>query len=408
MTQHDSSRAPWARRMIITSAAGLVLICSGCEQNPLLPLLPGSTWTFEKVVITDLAVTSLTRTPDNGSSLTLYAGVIADPELREAGILIKFAGLDTTELNNMEGARLVLFRRTFADSTADPVTSFDFYIVEASDTAWTESDTGLTIDNFSQRTLYATTQMTEDSVFAFSADTLDITYPEHLEIPVDTLLLRQWSTGLVANNGFLVLMNGGDLLLSFHAHGAFLSPYLALDLHDTTSAGADTTITEIHPMSADLSIYPVPVQGVPGSQPLIQLNHSKGLRSLIDFSDSLAVDPTRPIAGGRLILHTQTDSTRLAADQMKIDLWWRSEASDEGELMASTVFQAGSDSLIMNVEAVLLDYVNGRDFYGLELVVNPQHHDFDQLSFWGRDAPADSLSPRLEFLYSLPYNQVGE
>ena len=75
--------------------------------------------------------------------------------------------------------------------------------------------------------------------------------------------------------------------------------------------------------------------------------------------------------------------------------------------MASTVFQDGSDSLIMNLRAVLLDYVNGRDFYGLELIVNPQYYDFDQLSFWG-PAAADSLRPRLEIIYSVPYGQVGE
>ena len=405
MIYRYSSRVLWTRFTVSALLAGLVLSLLSCEQNPAIPFIPGQTWILKPTIIDDVPVSPLTRTPSNGNSLTLYAGVIADPEPREAGILLKFAGLNTIRLDNMVSARLVMFRRTFADSTDDPGASFDFYIVEAPDTAWTESDTGLTVADFSQRTLHATTQLSEDSVFVYGADTVDIAYPEHLEIPVDTLLLRQWSTGLVANNGFLVLMNGGDQLVSFHARTATLSPYLALALHDTTSAGAETTFTEIRLPSADLSIYPVPVQGVPSGQPFILINHSKSLGGLID---SLDIDTSQPIVGGRLILHTHADSTRLAADQMKINLLWRTDdTSEEGDLIGSTVFQAGSDSLIVNVGAVLLDYVNGRDFHGLELVVNPQYHDFDQFSFWGPET-AGSLRPRLEIIYSFPYGEGVE
>ena len=402
MIHRYSPRVLWTRLKVIASLAGLLLFLFSCEQNPAFPFIPGQAWSFETITIDNLAVTPLHKAPSHGTSLTLYTGPIADPEPREAGILIKFAGLETTKLKNIEAARLVLFRRTFIDSTADPAVSFDFYIVEAQDTAWTEADTGLTIDDFAQRTFFATAQLSEDSVYVYGADSVDIAYPEHLEIPIDTLLLRQWSTGLLANNGFLVLVNGGDQLVSFHSRNAVLSPYLALDLHETTSAGDDTIVTEFHLVSADMSIYPVPVQDLP-SDP-IQLNHSKGLGGLID---SLAIAPSRPIAGGRLILHTHADSPPLAADQMNINLLWRTDSADEGDIMASTVFQDGSDSLVMNLGAVLLDYVNDLDFYGLELIVNPQYHDFDQLSFWGSEA-ADSLRPRLEIIYSVPYGQVGE
>ncbi|MCH7520858.1 MAG: hypothetical protein IIB42_04030, partial [Candidatus Marinimicrobia bacterium] len=90
-----------------------MLLLLSCEQNPALPLSPSQPWSFKSIIIDDFAVAPLTRTPSHANSLTLYAGVIADPESRETGILIKFAGLDTTRLNNMKEARLVLFRRAF-------------------------------------------------------------------------------------------------------------------------------------------------------------------------------------------------------------------------------------------------------------------------------------------------------
>ena len=400
MTQQISSRPLRARRTIVTLAAGLVLIFSSCEQNPAIPLSPGQPWSFELASIDSLVVTPIARRPSYGNSRTLFAGVVPDPEPRETGILLKFAGLDTARLNNMEGARLVLFRRAFTDSTPDPMATFDFYVVEALDTSWTESDTGLTINDFPLSPAYATTQLTEDSVFIFTADTLVKDTPEHLKIPVDTLLLRQWSTGLLANNGFLVLMNGGDRVIGFHARNTPLFPYLAIDLHDTTSAGVDTTIIEYRSPTADLSIYPVPAQG--GDRSLIQLNHSKGLGL---FIDSLIIVTNNPIVGGRLILHTQADAPQLVADQMKIDLLWHTDSLGVGDRMASAVFQAGSDSLIMNVGAVVLRYANGFDLYGLELVVDPQHNDFDNLSFWGSAAADKLMKPRLEIISSFPYGE---
>lgn len=412
MIHRYSLRVPWTRPTVIASVAGLVLSLFSCEQNPLLSVLPGSPWTFEAVDIPGLAFTPLIRTPSHGTSLTLYAGPIADLELRgEAGILLKVSNsnLDSTLLANLEAAHLILIRRTFgADTLPKPAVLFTLSVIKAAETLWTEVDTGLTIaTDFPDEVLTprGDSTMVQDSVQVFTGVTVDSMakqYREHLVLRVNPQVLSDWRTEGLTNNGFLIQVSGEEELVGFHSREALSAPYLAIAFHDTTSTGADTVKTRYLRMQADMSVYHTPVQDLPSDQ--IQLNHSKGLGG---FIDSLDFDPLHPIVGGRLILHTHADAILLAADQMQIDLFRRTDPSEEAVRMASAVFQDGSDSLIMNLGAVWLGYVNGGDFYGLELVVDPQYYDFDQLSFWGPEA-ADSLRPRLEIIYSVPYGQVGE
>ncbi|MCH7858519.1 MAG: hypothetical protein IID14_02340 [Candidatus Marinimicrobia bacterium] len=413
MIHRYSFCVPWIRTTVIASVASLVLVLLGCEQNPALPLSPSQPWSFKSIIIDDFAVAPLTRTPSHGNSLTLYAGVIADPEFREAGILIKVSNssLDSTLLANLEAAHLILIRRTFgADTLPKPAVLFTLSVIETAETLWTEVDTGLTIvTDFPDEVLTpkGDSTMVQDSVQVFTGVTVASMakqYREHLVLRVNPQVLSDWRTEGLTNNGFLIQVSGEEELVGFHSREALSAPYLAIAFHDTTSTGADTVKTRYLRMQADMSVYHTPVQDFPSDQPFIQLNHSKGLGV---FIDSLTIVTNNPIVGGRLILHTQADAPQLVADQMKIDLLWHTDSLGVGDRMASAVFQAGSDSLIMNVGAVVLRYVNGFDLYGLELVVDPQHNDFDNLSFWGSDADK-LLRPRLEIISSFPYGEEVE
>ncbi len=353
---------------------------------------------------------SFTRMPRHGGSHTLYVGYTQD-QAREARTLLKFAELDSSDRANLVGARLVLFRRTFNGDQLDNSSLFALHTIDAPDSIWTESDTGLTLEHFPDTTGVSMAFMKTNAVPAFDeGDTLVYTNREHLRFQLDRQVFQDWSSDNKA--GFLITLPVGVGLFTFYARSEAWSPYLELELSDTT--------VYRHP-TADLSIYPWPNPdfGSTDSDSLLHLDHSSGLRSHVDLGPDFQIDTTRIIAGARLVLHVNHDVSPIVADQMDIQVLRRAEPIDEGDSTVA-VFGAkyikGVDSLIVigsydlqeiQLRDILIDYASRTiTNYGLDLVVIPKHHDFDHLVFWGASASDSLKRPRLDVVYGFPYAEV--
>lgn len=413
---------PPARRawfISMASAMGLILVLGGCEQNPIIAPLPGGQWTLRSDTVVTLIDSVLYRTPGHGGSQTLYAGedISQESNSRESGILIKFASVDTSLFADLKYARLVLIRRLYPSELTEP-DIFSLASINESDTAWTESDIGLTLLDFPNVTHYADTFMVIDTVAVsidFIQDVASDSVLEHLVFPVDTALLGQWAREEKANNGYLIRQENQAPLIGLYSRGsASFSPYLKLAIRDTTSAGTDTTIFEYDRPIQDLSIYPT--SELPDhilQDGLLHLDHSNGLRSQIRFSPDFKPDTTSMVAGAHLVLHVnkEADTFDFLADQMEIQVLRRAKPitpvpAEDSLVVLDMVSYKGSesDSLILNLGDFMTDLTVDDEFesYGLELVVVPRHHDFDHLTFWGPGAPPE-LRPRLEIVYTRAY-----
>jgi len=400
------SNIRWAWLIPVASAAGLILTLSRCEQNPIIADLRGSGWVLEDTTISTMLDTVLVRTRNDSTSLTLYAGQINDEQDGESGILIKFASVDTSRLPDLQAATLFLFRRTFADEPPELGVNFDLYVIDEPDTIWAESETGLTLENFPNLTLHADSSMAVNPATVIIGGVASDSVLEHLAFPVNTDTLRQWALGHASNNGFLIRQENQGTLVGFYSgENIDLSPYLALTIADTTSTGADTTITQYYPPTGDLSIYPPNPDNSISSDSSLHLDHSSGVRSHIDFGN---IDMTWIIAGARLILHANTNASRILADQVDLQILRRTDSLAEGNstVLLDRSYPAGSDSLNIKLSEFLAGVVSGSfENYGLDLVVIPNNHDFDHLAFWGSDADSE-LRPRLEVTYSRLYQEV--
>ena len=363
---------------------------------------------LEDTSISTMLDTVLIRTPTHRYSHTLYAGLTDEPVARESGILIKFASVDTSQLADLQAAKLVLFRRTFADEPPELETNFDLYVIDEPDTAWAESDTGLTLTDFPNLVFHADSSMIIDTVAVLVGDTV----LEHLAFPVDTLLLRQWAGGSMANNGFLIRQESGGALVGFYSWESYdLSPYLALTIADTTSTGADTTIIYYDPPTEDLSIYPSLPDNSIYSDSLLHLDYSSGVRSHVDFAPYFDPDTTSIIAGARLVLHVNHGASQILADRVDLQVLRRAKPLAQGDstevLISSVIYQKGSDNLVLKLGGFLSSVIAGvYENFGLDLVVIPSNHDFDHLVFWGASAPDSLKRPRLEIIYSSLYKEV--
>ena len=387
-----------------------MLTLSRCEQNPIIATLPGSQWAFSDTFFA-VVDTVLVRTPSHGTSLTLYTG-LTDEQDGESGILIKFASVDTSRLPDLQAATLYFFRRTFADESPDLETRFDLYVIDEPDTIWAESDTGLTLKDFPNLTFHADSSMAVNPATVIIGGVASDSVLEHLAFPVNTDTLRQWALGHAANNGFLIRQEGQGRLIGFHSGESYdLSPYLALTFADTTSTGADTTITLYYPPTGDLSIYPPNPDNSIYSDGSLHLDHSSGIRSHLDFAPYYDPDTTRIFAGARLVLYTDESSFPLLADSMDIQVLRRVRPLAEGDstevLINKLTCSKESDRLVLNLESFVTGLVVGIKNYGLDLLVIPYNHDFDHLVFCGSSAP-DSLKPRLEVTYSRLYKEVPQ
>ena len=370
---------------------------------------------LEDTTISTMLDTVLVRAPSHGGSLTLYAGQIDDEPGGESGILIKFASVGSSQLPDLQAATLFLFRRTFDDEPPEPEADFTLYVVETpggeSDTIWAESDTGLTLADFLDTTSHATVPMTAATATVFVGGVDSDSVLEHLAFPIDTLLLRQWAEGSKANNGFLLRRENQGTLVGFHSGDVYdLSPYLALTIADTTSTGADTTITQYYPPTGDLSIYPPnPDNSIYDGS--LHLDHSSGVRSHVDFGN---IDTTWIIAGARLILHANQGHSafQMITDQVDLVVLRRAQPFTEGDSAIAydeLEYLAGSDSLSLSLGLFLSGVVSKAfENYGLDLLVIPYNHDFDHLVFWGSSAPDSLKWPRLQVTYSRLYKEVPQ
>ncbi len=398
MIRRSLSHIRWVWLASAASTAGLLLTLSRCEQNPIITELPESRWEISDTSYS-VGNTVFIRTPGHGSSLTLYAGPI--DEIRESGILIKFASVDTSQFSNLKAATLFLFRRTFADEPPEHEADFTLYVVETpggeSDTIWAESDTGRTLTDFQNTTFHAAVPMLEDTATVFVGGVASDSVLEHLEFPIDTLLLRRWAEGSKANNGFLLRRENPGTLVGFHSSDSYdLSPYLVLTFTNTTDA-------IYYLPTGDLSIYDA-------AQPdnfkgLLHLDHSSGVRSHLDFDP----DTTSIIAGARLVLYVNHDVPPIIADRMEFQVRRRElplAEEDSTVALFNMTYTKEDDSLVLNLGS-FVTYLAAEavENHGLDLVVIPHNHDFDHLVFWGSSAP-DSLKPRLDVVYGFPYAEV--
>lgn len=415
-----SPRSPhWGRSASRGVALGLALALGACEQNPLAVPLPGSQWTLTNTVIDSMLVTRVAREPLHGASLTLYAGQSEETDFRESGILIKFSltATDTSTFGKFIDARLVFIRRLFGDVPPEPFAGFRLRAIVEPDTAWAEADTGLTLADFPQLTYRSQASLVVDTVTVFVGGAATDTIWEHLSFPVDTMLFRSWVTAEKANNGFLMRSLDEEGLTAFYSRGsATFPPYLELTLADTTAEGKDTVVVHYRFPRHDLSIYSWELSPAPAILPLpfddlsIQLNHSYGLRTILDFSPFFTPDSTQVLAGARLILKPRQEFSGVAASRIVLQLLARlapaSEIDSSKEVIGSFAYSAASDSTVLNMGNFLTPLITGSaQDLGLELAVIPQSNDFDQVTFWGPDAP-EELRPRLEIIYTQPYAET--
>jgi len=413
MIRRSLSHIRWVWLIPVASATGLLLILNRCEQNPIIATLPGSQWAFSDTFFA-VVDTVLVRTPSHGGSLTLYTGLI-DKQNGESGILIKFASMDSSWLANFLSARLVLFRRTFGgDTLPDPSLAFNLFTIDSQDTIWAESDTAGHTEMVSLVTeLEGTACMSTDSITIPSGDTTDTrTDLEFLAFEVDSTILSAWRREEVANNGFLIRHENQGTLVGFYSgENIDLSPYLALTIADTTSTGADTTITLYYPPTGDLSIYPSNADISELSDGSLHLDHSSGVRSHVDFAPYFDPDTTRIVAGARLVLYVNHDVPLIVADQVDLKVLRRLQPLAEGDstevLINILTCSKESDRLVLNLGSFVTGLAVGTvENYGLDLLVIPYNHDFDHLVFWGSSAPDSLKRPRLEVTYSRPYEEV--
>ena len=404
---------------ILAAVLGASLLVNSCGQNPIVADHPGSEWNIH-VDMSTMMDSVLYRTPFHGNSQTLYTGY-TDEGSREAGILIKFALIDTTLLPRFKYARLILFRRHFSDS--EPVSSspFSLSIIESDTAQWSESDTGLTVGDIGDLAVvypYETGLLQTDSVTTFPTGVSTRSYVEHLAFGLDSLLLRRWATGDLANNGFLIRREDGGSLVGFYTRDELeYSPYIAIGLHDTSSSKeVDTSIVAYHRPTADLSIYPtlVEISALPEddlSDGMIHLDHSNGLIGHVNFSNYLNPDTTSMVAGAELILHTNEVQQPLLAGAVEILVARHAESLAEGDSARilhdyDIVYVAGDDSLVIDLRDYLRSIVAGSiPNHGVRISVLPKWHDFDHLVIWGSQAPA-GLKPRLEVTYATPFDEA--
>jgi len=408
----------------------LMFVLAQCDKNPILPSGLPTQWAFETLVvdIDTMAVHQVVRVPEHGSSRTLYAGMVDSIQTVKAGLLLKWAAFDSAAtdsaldaiLANFASAELRLFRRTFgADSFPDQGATFTVSLIEYADTLWTDRDTSLTLTDFTAATrLIGDSSMVVRSVEVyknFYETTVDSV--EYLPLRIDKQTLLDWSDGNLVNNGLLVSKSGSDAATVFHSSDALRSPYLALAYRDTTAATLKTAYFRVY---EDISVYPaLPGHDVSETGAIIQLGHSTGLVSRIDYVSHLELDSTQAIAGARLVLHKNEVLSHIKGDELHLSVLRRLEAWDKGDqtdAFRDIIFKRDDDRLVIDLglspnthlRDYIVDYINGRPNYGFELVVRPDNYDPDQLVFWGPAAPDTLLRPRLELLLSDPYEEAGQ
>jgi hypothetical protein len=398
------------------TAFGLILLVSQCEQNPIIASLPGSEWQLHTDIVQTMQDSVLYRIPVHGTSQTLYAGSTDDGQ-RESGILIKFAPIDTTVLPRFKYARMILFRKPFSD--VEPVTGsqFSLSIIESDTTIWSEIDTGLTVEDMTEEPVYGTATMQISPATTFPNGIATEGDVEHVAFELDSLLLRQWTTGALANNGVLVRREDAGELVGFHARGNVeYSPYIALGLQDTSASNnPDTSIVQYHRPTEDLSIYPTltDIAGMAANDiedGMIHLDHSNGLIGHLDFSDFFEPETTSMVAGAQLVLYTNETERPLLANAVEILVARHAESLVEGDssiiLLDDILYTTGDDSLVLSLGGYLTGIVAGSIHnYGLRISVLPRRHDFDHLVLWGSQAP-EGLKPRLEVTYATPFHEV--
>jgi hypothetical protein len=408
MITHHFPRTKRVWLIVIVTASILVFSLNHCEQNPLLVALPGNEWVFETEVLDTLDVQQLIRTTAHGGSRSLYAGHTQESVPRESGILIKFPIVDTTHFSDMDAAKLVLIRRTFADELPEPGASFALYSIEEDSLIWSESDTGGTLADFPNINSYSTGSLKVDTVVISSGGVLSDSTAEHLMLPLDTLLLRDWANGTRANNGFLLKRDDQGGLIGFHSRSnTELSPYLAFSYHDTTVDGRDTVKSLYYLPNADLSVYPAVHTALVPSEDLILLDHSTGLRGHLDFDPFIEIDTTSMVAGARLVIHVDMETSSLLAGQIDLRVIHRLEPLDVGDsaavLIDRVAYSPESDSIILNIGVFLAALAAGSvENFGLDLLVVPRNHDFDRLAIF-RSNVADHAGPRLDIIYTKPF-----
>jgi hypothetical protein len=400
----------------IVTAFGLLFLLSQCEQNPIIASLPGSEWQLHTDTVQTMQDSVLYRTPVHGTSQTLYAGSTDDGQ-RESGILIKFTQIDTTVLPRFKYARMVLVRKPFSDVEPVPSSQFSLAIIESDTTIWSEIDTGLTVDDMTDVRPYGTATLQVSPATTFPNGTATEGNVEHVAFELDSLLLRQWATGVLPNNGFLIRREDAGELVGFYARGNLeFSPYIALGLHDTsTSKEPDTSIVRYHRPTEDLSIYPTltDIAGMAANDiddGMIHLDHSNGLIGHLDFSDFFEPETTSMVAGAQLVLHANETERPLLAYAVEILVARHAESLVEGDssiiLLDDVLYTAGDDSLVLSLGGYLAGVVAGSIHnYGLRISVLPRRHDFDHLVLWGSQAP-EGLKPRLEVTYATPFHEA--
>ncbi|MFC1484695.1 hypothetical protein ACFL6Q_06595 [Candidatus Neomarinimicrobiota bacterium] len=399
----------------LVTSFGLLFLVNQCEQNPIIASLPGSEWQLHTDLVQTMKDSVLYRTPVHGTSQTLYAGSTDDGQ-RESGILIKFAKIDTAVLPQFKYARLLLFRRPFSDVEPVPSSQFSLSIIESDTVIWSESDTGLTVEDITDVRLYGTAPVQISPATTFPEGIATEGNVEHLAFDLDSLLLRQWATGALANNGFLIQGEDAGEMVGFYARGNVeYSPYIALGLHDTsTSQEPDTNIVRYHGPIQDLSIYPTltAIAGMAANDiadGMIHLDHSNGLIGHLDFSDSFDPETNSMVAGAQLVLHTNEAQQPLQANAIELLVARHAESLVEGDssiiLLNDILYTTGDDSLVLSLGGYLTGLVAGSlHNYGLRISVLPRRHDFDHLVLWGSQAPV-GLRPRLEVTYATPFHE---
>lgn len=397
----------------VRSIAVAVLIASlfsvwACDENQILSTLPGEGWSLVADSITSITATSVKKARSVGGSATLHAGLIIEPIEREAGILLRFAAVDSIHLANFESAQLRIFRRTFPASPEllDSVFTLEKINTGPGDTLWVENDTGLTLMNFADTDSISSASLIDDTVNVLQSGTSIVRQSaEHLAFDIDSTLLLAWRENPMTSYGFLIRAPEGSGLVSYYSRESIWPPYLAINHYDTTAGSTDIKTDYYIPVH-DASAYP-PLAGPAPSDAQLVLNRSDGYQGYIDFSEQFDSLGARPIASGRLILTVVEDATHMMSSLMVMDIFLRIQPVSQGDSgifdYDDIAFSAAGNTLVYNLGPLLMDYVSERyENHGFDIVVGGSQNDFDRLTLWGPDALDPADQPRLEIVYALP------
>ncbi|MFC1482032.1 hypothetical protein ACFL6E_07300 [Candidatus Neomarinimicrobiota bacterium] len=367
-----------------------------CDLNPLQSQIPGSQWVLEPVVAGLDTVFTYSRATAFGSSSSLYAGTRGDIE---AGSLIRFEMPDSLTVANTLSAELYIFPKDTNLVTGN----FYLDLVQDLETPWAEGDTGLTLSKFAGSVPIDTSRIVDSTVGYFISTTVrDSADIAHVKFSINPLILQNWKSANVANNGFLVTTDDNLSLFSFYSSYSIKNPYLLIEY---TLSDTDTTVYRgfLKPTHDTYVIN----NNSSASNDGLQLSFVQGKRVHIDFSNQFIPEIERPVAGGRLTLFKDEISEINGAN---VTLYVLSRIREYSALddtsftvIRSVSMPATADSLVISISGFLQDVLTGgKDNFGIDLLVNPLYNDFDQLVFHDSLATV-GLRPRLEILYATPY-----